>query len=275
MDLVGVMDGVPKRAAAAIAIALTILVMAIDWIAPAALAIPILYLLPVMLATHVLSRQAGFAVAFACGALYLLTSTVSHADDLHPAVALWNCIARTIGLLVVADLQGSLHAALQRERQLARTDGLTGVWNRRHFYELVERELLRLRRYGEPFTIALLDLDDFKQINDRFGHHAGDRCLTRVCEVLREKTRSCDAIGRLGGDEFALLLPCTNSAEAARLVDRVQAKTDGALLQWGASVSIGSATAASGLTTADELIAAADRAMYRAKSAKEAIARER
>ena len=118
-----------------------------------------------------------------------------------------------IFVVILAVLRG----ALDREKASARTDPLTGVSNRRHFVELTTPDLSLARRYRRPLTIAYLDLDNFKQVNDRLGHRAGDEVLRLVAGTLRSRLRVTDAVGRLGGDEFAICLPETG-AEAAMTV---------------------------------------------------------
>src|SRR6185312_6159583 len=105
---------------------------------------------------------------------------------------------------------------------LARIDALTGVANGRTFYDLARVELCRFQRTGRPFTVAYLDLDNFKQVNDRLGHPAGDDLLRRVAQVLRDNTRVLDVPARLGGDEFALLLPETDAEDALPVLSKLR-----------------------------------------------------
>ncbi|HTC77354.1 MAG TPA: diguanylate cyclase, partial [Terriglobales bacterium] len=102
-----------------------------------------------------------------------------------------------------------LAAALAAEKELSRSDPLTGLPNRRAFYEVALAEADRARRYRHPLSLAYLDVDNFKQVNDDYGHDAGDELLVRVAEVLRRNLRNNDIVARLGGDEFAMLLPET------------------------------------------------------------------
>jgi diguanylate cyclase (GGDEF)-like protein len=126
------------------------------------------------------------------------------------------------GLLRAEDV---LAASLVRERDSARRDPLTRLWNARHLHEGLEREIARCRRYGRPFGLLVLDLDGFKAVNDAAGHAAGDAVLQAVGRILRESCRATDLPARLGGDEFAVVLPETSRLTlphyAARLVERV------------------------------------------------------
>jgi diguanylate cyclase (GGDEF)-like protein/PAS domain S-box-containing protein len=110
----------------------------------------------------------------------------------------------------------------ERLRKLATTDGLTGAFNRRHFLEVAEGELERAGRYGHPTSVAMVDIDHFKSINDQLGHAAGDAALRALTAILRKELRSMDVVGRLGGEEFALLLPETPLPAAQRTVDRLR-----------------------------------------------------
>jgi diguanylate cyclase (GGDEF)-like protein len=146
---------------------------------------------------------------------------------------------------------------------LARTDDLTGLPNRRHLNEQLSRELARARQHGQPLSLLLLDLDNFKQINDSHGHHAGDCALQQIADILSQTLRQQDLAARLGGDEFALLLPGTDSDQAgivsARLTEAVQRSTE-------IHISTGIATYTSGTNT--DLLRIADRHLYTSKGAR-------
>jgi diguanylate cyclase (GGDEF)-like protein len=161
-----------------------------------------------------------------------------------------------------------LHDVVQRQ---AITDELTGLVNRRRFLAALEAEVVRARRLGGPLTVVLADLDDFKPINDRFGHHAGDAVLVGFADVIRDHVRDVDVAGRLGGEEFALLLPETDldgaqsGAERLRrsLAERDLPLTDGHVERVTASFGVAQLGAGQ---SGDELLRAADAALYRAKA---------
>jgi diguanylate cyclase (GGDEF)-like protein len=161
-----------------------------------------------------------------------------------------------------------LHDVVQRQ---AITDDLTGLVNRRRFKEALEAEIERARRFGEPLAIILADLDDFKRINDLFGHQVGDVVLRSFADLLRSHVRDADVAGRIGGEEFAILLPGTEASEAARVAERMRDSLGGLKLP----VSDGQAvhmTSSFGIAqlgpgdSADDLLRASDEALYRAKS---------
>jgi diguanylate cyclase (GGDEF)-like protein len=141
-------------------------------------------------------------------------------------------------------------------------DALTGLANRREFDRLLNRELERSSRYGEIFSLAVIDLDSFKELNDTRGHAAGDTLLRQAADTLQEACRASDVAGRLGGDEFALLLPQTDQFEAAALCERLRAEIEtlaDVSLSWGVAEY-----PTHGVTTAT-LSRAADAAMYASK----------
>lgn len=144
----------------------------------------------------------------------------------------------------------------------ATQDALTGLPNRREFDRLFTRELERSSRYGEIFSLAIIDLDQFKELNDTRGHAAGDKLLCQAGETIQEACRASDVPGRIGGDEFALLLPETNQFEAAALCERLRAEIETLA---NVSLSWGVAEYPTHGVTASTLSRAADAAMYASK----------
>ncbi|MFN8384001.1 MAG: PAS domain S-box protein [Anaerolineales bacterium] len=167
-----------------------------------------------------------------------------------------------------------LQTALAREKQLARTDPLTGVHNRRHLYELANHELQVAIRYRQALSVIMFDIDHFKNINDYFGHEAGDQILKRVTDVACAELRSSDVIGRYGGEEFIVILPMTNAQQAFQLAERIRVNVTALKIQTpkGAatvSLSIGivEISHAKSEETLEEIFRRVDKAMYAAKQA--------
>lgn len=157
-------------------------------------------------------------------------------------------------------------------RELSRLDGLTRVSNRMFLMESLETELGRSRRFGHPFSLLLIDLDHFKQVNDRYGHIQGDRALQQVVERVRSVIRPADIIGRYGGEEFVIGLVETDQAAAEQVAERIRLQVAHAPIEADSertclTVSIGLATLNNGVERIEPLIDRADRAMYRAKAA--------
>jgi len=165
-------------------------------------------------------------------------------------------------LVAVALYQRSMHRAMEAMR-LALTDAQTGLGNKRHFEELLERYLDRADETGKPLTLCLVDLDDFKAINDTFGHLAGDKVLSQIAARLRRGGESF----RIGGDEFALLLPDRTTEEGREIAEAVSRRIAGARFDHGGpiTISVGVASYPSDGVTRSELVRVTDEALYTAK----------
>src|SRR5581483_11236173 len=157
----------------------------------------------------------------------------------------------------------------QQLRILSVTDDLTGAYNRRHFFELANNEIARIQRYGGTCSIAILDFDNFKMVNDTYGHIAGDQALVQVSKACMENIRGNDVFARYGGDEFVFLFPQTSDAQAKECLDRVMKKiaeiTIHAEVDIHPKVSIGLYTFSPKINTLDSLLQNADIALYKAK----------
>jgi diguanylate cyclase (GGDEF)-like protein len=173
------------------------------------------------------------------------------------------------GQAIVSIENASLHETVGRQ---AVTDELTGLANARAFRSILDREIERSRRFETPLGLVMLDLDDFKQVNDRHGHQQGDEVLASVAAVLREFSRDIDAPARYGGEELAVVLPQTDSEGAALLAERMReavarlrVPSVGAGGPLRVTASFGVASVPESATDREELVAAADAALYRAK----------
>lgn len=159
---------------------------------------------------------------------------------------------------------------LDRLRSRASIDALTGCLNRRGFNEVLETEILRCRRYARPFSVVLLDLDYFKQLNDDWGHDVGDEALKRVGAMLMKSLRGTDRVCRYGGEEFALLLPETSKEDGIKLAERIRHRVAAVELPDGVerqlTASFGVASLPDDAPHGIDLLRAADRALYRAKT---------
>jgi diguanylate cyclase (GGDEF)-like protein len=160
----------------------------------------------------------------------------------------------------------------QKMRLLATTDSLTGVLNRRYFFERAQTELERAVRYGSSMSLLILDIDHFKQVNDRFGHQTGDSVLRQLAELAGTSIRSTDLLGRYGGEEFIMLLPETDMESARAVAERMRKEIeehrfvhDQDSIQ--ITVSVGVSSLNNPDTKLDDLISRADRSLYAAKDA--------
>jgi len=153
-----------------------------------------------------------------------------------------------------------------RLEQLALTDPLTEIGNRRAFEERLHEELARSLRYGRPISLLMLDVDEFKGINDRFGHAGGDAFLRDISDVLRGAIRQTDFAARIGGDEFAVILPDTGAAGALQAAERIRLRIESSITNpCRGSVSIGALAADDPAISAASFISSADALLYHAK----------
>ena len=170
-------------------------------------------------------------------------------------------------------LASDVHRANERFHALAGSDELTGLLNMRGFMSILRREHAQAERYARTYSLAMIDVDNLKRLNDEHGHETGNRALRMVAAVLRENIRSTDAAARFGGDEFIVLLAETSRARAAEIVARIRRHLRGAELMNGRQkldldISIGLADYPHNGTVVEELIGAADAAMYADKQRK-------
>jgi diguanylate cyclase (GGDEF)-like protein len=178
---------------------------------------------------------------------------------------------RLSSMLRIKELTDQLQLANTKLAQLAVTDPLTGLHNRRSLYSQLEREFERSKRYKRPLSLLMMDIDHFKSINDSYGHQTGDRVLRLVADVLRATVRSADVAGRFGGEEFMILAPETGAETVGLLGERIRSTVHAASVGAGegvpqVTISIGIATTQLLFaTTYEELIHLADDALYRAK----------
>jgi diguanylate cyclase (GGDEF)-like protein len=169
---------------------------------------------------------------------------------------------------LVRSLASQAAVALRNARleDLSFKDALTDVYNRRYFTIRMEEEFKRHCRFGEPLSLALMDLDHFKEVNDRFGHRAGDEVLREVAQLLVKHSRSFSIVTRYGGDEFAIILVNTTKAGGLTYAERIRNVIEqNRFAHSPVTASLGIASLPEDATTVDDLVVAADRALYDAK----------
>lgn len=190
----------------------------------------------------------------------------------HGLLDLLAPLISTLGTLIHARHQEEARMEAEQEwLRLATEDTLTGLPNRRHFFDVAEASLMQTRRYGNPMTVALLDLDNFKQINDTYGHHVGDEVLRVMADILRQTLRDADTPARIGGEEFAIVLSNTSLADSVIALERIRATLSLTPVRVGgktlhATVSIGAVQwRADDHEHVHGMLMQADAALYRAK----------
>jgi diguanylate cyclase (GGDEF)-like protein len=196
------------------------------WGIPSSFSLTLLYLLPIAIATWFVGARPGQILVFLSAAIIygiLFQRNVPLPNVAWDAGTMW-----IVGTIAVELLHG-VKMTTEVGKQLSRIDSETGAVNRRFFMELVEAEFHRAERYRFALTLAYIDLDNFKQLNERLGRQSGDELLYRFVEQLSEALRANDVVARLGGDEFALLLPQTDREQAQQVFTRLQPQMKDAL----------------------------------------------
>lgn len=268
------LQGLGRSHLIALLFCLLVLVYGCDYITGPLIPFTIFYVILTWIAGSLLSGH--WAYAFAILSTLATTSIDLQAVDQVTLVGTaWKAMVNAAIFLVAADLSigwTQLHKDLQDE---ASSDPLTGAFNRRAFFERINEELSRSMRKKLPLSLAFIDLDNFKNINDSCGHEKGDEVLKAVASTLALHLRTGDALGRLGGDEFAILLHETDHEQVKPVMTRLvnALKSSASLSNTGISFSIGVVTSNTGKSTSvDELLAIADEAMYEVKrSTKNAV----
>ena len=257
-----------RPAALGLGFAIFILVVATDNLTTYELSLSPFYLFVVLLVTWNCGWKwgLGFAVlSFVSQVANGYLTGYPYSDPLYFHI---NNVNRLISYVVTLGLTAQLKIQHEREKDSARRDYLTGLANQKGFYEALDVEIARHRREKSPVAVAYLDCDNFKEVNDRFGHTAGDRLLESIAQTLRVNLRKTDVIGRLGGDEFAIVLSKTDNDRAVHVIDKLRRELDGTMAGhgWPVTFSIGLGIFASVPKSADEIISFCDKLMYQVKS---------
>jgi diguanylate cyclase (GGDEF)-like protein len=225
------------------------------------------YLFPVSIAAWYISRNISIFVSLISALTWFISNKIAGETYTLSLIGYWNTIVRFGYFVIVSLLLTYLKQSLDRERSIARTDYVTGINNSRAFYQLASMEILRARRHHYPFTVAYIDLDNFKQVNDNFGHSIGDKVLKVVASTFNLILRRTDLVARLGGDEFAVLLPETDYQQARLVINKIKSIMMEKMKQddWPVTFSIGAVTFNAIPLSVDEMIHIVDGLMYQVK----------
>jgi len=256
-----------KSATISFAVFLALLVGITDYLTGKEISFSIFYLLPILLVTWYVSKILGIYFSLFSSLEWLIADQLSNPSYSHPTIPFWNMSVRLLFFLIIVFITSGLKSALEREKKISRTDPLTGVSNARYFYEFAAIELDRAKRYNHFLTIVYLDLDNFKSVNDNFGHLTGDRLLKLIADTIQDRIRAIDIVARLGGDEFVILLPEISHEDSQVVVERMKTLLLEVMKSndWPVTFSMGMITFKSLPEGVDRLIKEADDLMYEAK----------
>lgn len=221
------------------------------------------YLVPISFFSWFIGKYAGLAItAASLGTAYFIRfSQIPHMS------AYWNLLILFALYLSSTLMIDQLKRLYDNERTLSRIDPLTRVANRRALFEAAVQAKSFSDRQNVPLSLAYTDIDEFKQINDHFGHNTGDKVLAVTAAAIQKALRPTDIVARIGGDEFAILLPATDGTTAARIFDRIRLELDYAMSQrsWPVTFSVGIASFSPPLASVPEMLQKADEVMYAVK----------
>ncbi|MCW8825281.1 MAG: GGDEF domain-containing protein [Gammaproteobacteria bacterium] len=252
-----------------ITISLTILVAIgfLDHISGSELAFSVFYTLPIALSAWYCGRNRGVIIAAIAAILWLIADISMENRYSSEWVPYWNVTIRFSMFLLISFLVSTVRELLDEEENLADIDSLTGIFNRHAFIEKLNIELERSHRYPGHFTLAFIDLDNFKYLNDQMGHHVGDEALVTVSRTIDAYTRHTDICARLGGDEFVTLLLNTEFEDSSVILKNIHNKLTEAMKNrsWPITFSIGAITVDAPCGSGSELMKESDALMYAVK----------
>lgn len=240
----------------------------VDYLTGNELSFSLFYLLPISLTAWYTKPSLGLLISILSAFTWLVADISVGENYSHPIIYFWNTLIRFGFFIFVTYLIAELHKTQESVQALARTDYISGTVNSRYFHELLGAELSRSARYKRTFTLVYLDLDNFKQVNDKFGHDEGDKLISFIADELKRQLRNTDIISRLGGDEFAILFPEAGQQEAEVIISKIYNHLTEKLRQKYSFVTF-SAGAVTYIVTPDsisETIKIADDLMYSVKN---------
>lgn len=249
------------------AIILTLAIGWLDYITGDELAFSIFYFAPIALTSWYSGRPLGAALSFFAAATWGAAEIIGGKNYSDALIGYWNIFVRLGVFFIINQLVGLVRKELLLTKELSQKDPLTGAVNRRYFTELAEAELARTQRYKRSVSLAYIDLDNFKTVNDSLGHETGDHLLKLVVDTLKENLRKPDVVARIGGDEFLILMPETDIEQSKVVIERLleRCRIGFKSQNYPVALSIGVA-ASNGGAAFTQLLKLADAQMYRSKS---------
>lgn len=265
-----VMEFLERRSRISIVVTASVLIFLLgvaDYVSGARIGFFIFYWPPIAMVAWFVGRRWSYALAGLAGLTWL---AANWAEDLafdDPSVTVFNLAVNCASFALLGYVASRLRAYVVVEQSVARTDFLTQVSNARAFLEALSAQVARSQRSGEPFTVASLDVDNFKEVNDRFGHEGGNELLRTIASTLRRDLRGADLVARMGGDEFSLLLPRTGPEHARAVTGRLALDLQAAASEkgWPVTFSVGVVTCVGDPAPPEALMEFADHLLYEVK----------
>jgi diguanylate cyclase (GGDEF)-like protein len=247
--------------------ALVVLLGLADYVSGPGIRFFIFYWPPIAMAAWFAGRRWGYGLSVCAGLTWLAANWTDQLAVDDPSVTVFNLAVNWASFAFLGYVVSRLHDYVEVEQAAARTDFLTQTANSRAFLEALAAQVARSQRSGEPFSLASLDVDNFKEVNDRFGHEGGNDLLRAVARTLRQDLRGADLVARMGGDEFSMLLPRTGPDNARAVIGRIEVDLKAAVAQgqWPVSFSIGVVTSVTDPAPPEALLELADQLMYEVK----------
>ena len=227
----------------------------------------LLYLFPIVMVTWYTGKTAGFMLSVASLSGWIIIQITQNGVDPFSIVFICNALSKLIVFIFIVILLSELRIRLGMEKSNARTDFLTGIFNRKGFMEALDIAVDHAKRTRKAISIAYIDYDDFKSINDTYGHEAGDAALIKLAYTIKSFIRSEDTVGRIGGDEFAVIFRDTNGRAAKSIIKKIQKifSNQGMNNSRPVSVSVGIGVFYPKKLSSHKMIVSTDRLMYRVK----------
>jgi diguanylate cyclase (GGDEF)-like protein len=257
----------PKNAVIGMSLALVAVISLIRLLTGHELALSFLYLFPVCLSAWGAGRIPGILIAVLSAVAWLFADLTMLARFSKPYIPYINEFFRLLMFLFMGHITASMREMAEFQKKTARTDFLTGIPNRMSFIEYADIEINKSRRNNRPISMIYLDVDNFKHVNDTWGHHEGDLLLINVAATLTNSIRTTDFAARFGGDEFGILLWRSEAEDALLVAEKIkeQLLALAARKRWPVTFSLGLVTYETVPENVEELIVEADRLMYQAK----------
>jgi diguanylate cyclase (GGDEF)-like protein len=267
-SVLNALSGRSKNFILSLSLCLAVAIGAVNIVTGFEISISLLYLIPISVAAWLYGSWCGIFVSVFCSAIWFAADYLSGYQHRNLYIGIWNHIMWA-GLFAMFSYSLSrLKKSIDAAKLQSRTDAITGVANQRYFMEISGTEAYKASRYNHPLSLAYLDVDGFKEVNDKFGHTVGDTLIVLIAKTIKENIRASDLVARLGGDEFAILFPVTGGEQIKVVVRNMRDKLNAAVQEgnYGVTFSIGVVTFIDHDYTIDDVIKKADDLMYSVKN---------